>query len=173
MSTSSCHLVLHPDPVLRAKAEPVEVFDEGLKTLAEEMIRVRKEHAGIGLAAPQVGHSIRMFVCNTEEEGEEDRIFVNPEVLETSGDLEWAEEGCLSLPEIHGSVRRPSFVRIRAQDLDGNTFELESDDLHARVWLHENDHLDGVMILDRMRPLDRLASRRAVKHLESIYQSGG
>jgi peptide deformylase len=172
MSTPSCRLVLHPDPVLRAKAAPVEAFDDALRGLAEEMIQLRKEHQGIGLAAPQAGHSIRMFVCNTEEEGEEEQIFVNPEILEASGDLEWSEEGCLSLPEIRGSVRRPIFVRIRAQDLDGEHFELESDGLHARVWLHENDHLDGVLILDRMRPLDRLANRRALKELESMNHGG-
>jgi peptide deformylase len=163
MSTPSCRLVLHPDPVLRAKAAPVEAFDDALRGLAEEMIQLRKEHQGIGLAAPQAGHSIRMFVCNTEEEGEEEQIFVNPEILEASGDLEWSEEG---------SVRRPIFVRIRAQDLDGEHFELESDGLHARVWLHENDHLDGVLILDRMRPLDRLANRRALKELESMNHGG-
>lgn len=173
MSIQPCRMVFHPDPILRAKAQPVEHFDEDLRSLAEQMIRLRKAHAGVGLAAPQVGHSIRMFICNTEESGEEESIFINPEILEASGPLEWEEEGCLSLPEIRGSVRRPIFVQIRAYDLDGKSFELESDGLHARIWLHEFDHLEGTLILDRMRTLDRLSNRRALKELESMYAPGG
>lgn len=170
MSASSCRLALHPDPVLRAKARPVEVFDDDLRSLVGEMTRLRREHEGIGLAAPQAGHDLRIFVCNTEEaEDAEDQVFINPEILEADGPLEWFEEGCLSLPGIRGNVRRPVRVRIRAFDLDGNPFELESDELPARVWQHEFDHLEGVLILDRMRPLDRLSNRRALKELESMY----
>ena len=172
MSTSSCRLVHHPDPILRAKAKPVTAFDDDLRALVGEMVRLRKAHAGIGIAAPQVGHSLRIFLCNTEEPGEEEAVFINPEIIEAGGPLEWEEEGCLSLPEIPGSVRRPTEVRIRAQDLDGNTFELTSDGLHGRVWQHEFDHLEGTLILDRMRPLDRLANRRALKQLESMYEPG-
>ena len=85
--------------------------------------------------------------------------------LRNEGAQEWAEEGCLSLPNIHGRVRRPTYVRIRAQDLTGATFEVESETFHARIWQHEYDHLQGVLILDRMRPIDRLAARRAIKDL--------
>ena len=91
MSIQPCRMVFHPDPILRAKAQPVEHFDDDLRTLTEEMIRLRKAHSGVGLAAPQVGHSVRMFICNTEEEGEEESIFINPEILEASGPLECDE----------------------------------------------------------------------------------
>ena len=172
MSVPNCRLVLHPDPLLRAKARPVEVFDESLRGLVAEMTRLRLEHEGIGLAAPQAGHGLRIFVCNTKGEDHEDLVFINPEIVEADGELEWFEEGCLSLPGIRGNVRRPARVLIRAQDLDGNHFELESDELPARVWQHEFDHLEGVLILDRMRPLDRLSNRKALKELESMYPEG-
>ena len=167
-------LALHPDPILKQKAEPVTTFDEALRGLATEMTRIRREYDGIGLAAPQAGVSLRMFVCNTDEDEEaEDVVFVNPELLEASGDLLWDEEGCLSLPRVHGKVRRPSFVRIRAFDLEGKPFELESSALDARVWQHEYDHLDGILILDRMPVLDRLSNRRVLKELESMGSGDG
>lgn len=174
MSVPPYRLVLHPDPLLRAKAKPVESFDEDLNSLAEAMIRLRQEHEGIGFAAPQAGWSVRMFVCNVDEQQqEEDRVFVNPEILEASGDLEWEEEGCLSLPRVHGNVRRPAFVRMRAFDLEGTPFEVEAEGLEARVWQHEFDHLEGVLILDRMPVLDRLSNRRVLKELETMYVQGG
>ena len=174
MSVGPYRLVLHPDPLLRTRAEPVEAFDEGLRSLAEAMVRLRQEHDGIGFAAPQAGSSVRMFVCNVDaEQLQDDQVFVNPEILEASGDLEWEEEGCLSLPRIHGNIRRPVFVRMRAFDLEGNPFEVESEGLEARVWQHEFDHLEGVLILDRMPVLDRLSNRRVLKELESMYGQGG
>ena len=143
----------------------MEVFDEGLAGLVSEMSRIMKANDGVGLAAPQAGHGLQVFVCNSGEEGETDQVFVNPEILEADGPQEWLEEGCLSLPGIRGRVRRPTRVRIRAQDVEGTPFELESDAFHARIWQHEFDHLQGVLILDRMRPIDRLAIRRALKDL--------
>ena len=165
MPPSPCQLVLHPDPVLRETARPVESFDESLATLVSEMIRIMHESEGVGLAAPQAGHALQIFVCNAGTEDEADSVFINPEIMQTDGAQEWAEEGCLSLPKIHGRVRRPTYVRIRAQDLTGATFEVESETFHARIWQHEYDHLQGVLILDRMRPIDRLAARRAIKDL--------
>ncbi|MEE2681583.1 MAG: peptide deformylase [Planctomycetota bacterium] len=165
MTPAPCQLVLHPAPVLREKARPVEVFDESLAELVAEMCRLMKEHEGVGLAAPQAGHSLQVFVCNSGAEGESDQVFINPEILEADGPPEWMEEGCLSLPGIRGRVRRPTRVRIRARDLEGKTFELESDAFPARIWQHEFDHLHGVLILDRMRPIDRIAIRRALKDL--------
>ena len=165
MPPSSCQLVLHPAPILREKARPVEAFDEALAKLVSEMLEIMREYDGVGLAAPQAGHSLQIFVCNSGAQGEADQVFINPEILEADGPQEWLEEGCLSLPEIRGRVRRPTRVRIRAQDLEGTPFELESDGFHARIWQHEFDHLQGVLILDRMRPIDRLAIRRTLKDL--------
>jgi peptide deformylase len=158
-------LTIHPAEILRQKTEKIVDFDEDLQRMVGEMITIMHESDGVGLAAPQAGHSVQVFVCNAREDGEEDMVFINPEIMETAGAQEWAEEGCLSLPNIHGRVRRPTYVRIRAQDLTGATFEVESETFHARIWQHEYDHLQGVLILDRMRPIDRLAARRAIKDL--------
>ena len=158
-------LTIHPAEILRQKTEKIVDFDEDLQRMVGEMITIMHESDGVGLAAPQAGHSVQVFVCNAREDGEEDMVFINPEIMETAGAQEWAEEGCLSLPNIHGRVRRPAYVRIRAQDLTGATFEVESEAFHARIWQHEYDHLQGVLILDRMRPIDRLAARRAIKDL--------
>ena len=157
--------MIHPAEVLRLKAEKVVEFDEDLASMVEEMIKIMHDSDGVGLAAPQAGHSVQVFVCNAREEGDEDMVFINPEILEHGDTQEWAEEGCLSLPGIHGRVRRPTRVRIRAQDLQGVMFEVESETFSARVWQHELDYLQGVLILDRMRPIDRLAARRAIKDL--------
>ena len=158
-------LTIHPAEILRQKTEKIVDLDEDLQRMVGEMITIMHESDGVGLAAPQAGHSVQVFVCNAREDGEEDMVFINPEIIETDGAQEWAEEGCLSLPKIHGRVRRPTYVRIRAQDLTGATFEVESETFHARIWQHEYDHLQGVLILDRMRPIDRLAARRAIKDL--------
>ena len=166
------HLVLHPDPVLREPAREVERFDEELHELVAHMKRLMREHEGVGLAAPQVGRSVRLFLCNSGAEGEEDQVFINPEVLEADGPQDWAEEGCLSLPGIHGRVRRPTRIRLRARDLEGEPFEVESDAFLARIWQHELDHLNGVLIIDRMRPIDRMAARRALKDLVARSSDG-
>ena len=165
MTRSGRRLLLHPDPILREKARPVECFDAALKELADDLIRLMDLHEGVGMAAPQIGESQRVFVANAREDGEEAAVFVNPEILEADGPLEWDEEGCLSLPEIQGSVRRPTRIVMKAYDLEGTPFEVTSDGFHARIWQHEYDHLDGVLILDRMRPLDKIANRRALKNL--------
>ena len=152
-----------PDPVLLARAQVVNTFDESLAALAEAMIETMYSAEGVGLAAPQVGHSIRMFVADPQTTEEPNaQVFINPEIT-MSGDIESAEEGCLSIPDIRVQVRRSVIAKIRAQDVNGEWFELESDDFPARVWQHEFDHLEGTMILDRMSPMDRLATRKAVK----------
>lgn len=171
MTTSPRRLRLHPDPVLRVRAEPITAFDASLRGLVDDLTRLMDEHKGVGMAAPQIGESVRVFVCNAREEGEETRVFINPEIVAADGALEWDDEGCLSLPGIQGAVRRPTRVQIKAYDLDGTVFEATSEDFHARIWQHEFDHLEGVLILDRMRPLDRLANRRAIKAL--VAEGGG
>ncbi|MCA9284248.1 MAG: peptide deformylase [Phycisphaerales bacterium] len=158
--------ILHyPAPVLRRKAEPVGAVDESVRAVAARMLELMREAEGVGLAAPQVGLPWRLFVANSGEEGEPDRVYVNPRILEYAGDLVPHEEGCLSLPGIRAQVRRPERITLVATDLEGETFTLQSDGLLARVWQHEYDHLDGILILDRMSPIDRLATRRAVKEL--------
>jgi peptide deformylase len=124
------------------------------------------EAPGVGLAAPQVGIPWRLFVANPTGEPADDRAFINPVLSRPSREMHDRDEGCLSLPEITAQIRRPKAITVTATDLDGREFALTSDDLPARIWQHETDHLDGVLIIDRMTPMDRLANARKLKELE-------
>lgn len=158
-------IVWYPDPVLRRKALPVDADDENVRAVATRMIELMHEADGVGLAGPQVGLSWRLFVTNARDTDPEDRVFINPVVTLGRSELVLAEEGCLSLPEILVKVRRPDHAEISAVGLDGRPFTLAADGLLARIWQHELDHLDGVLIIDRMTPMDRLATRKALKGL--------
>lgn len=131
------------------------------------MIELMHEAEGLGLAAPQVGLSWRLFVANSKADGEPDRIYVNPVLSGFTDIVVPREEGCLSLPGITAEILRPEGATITAIDLDGRAFTLTDQTLLARVWQHEMDHLNGVLIIDRMSPMDRLVHRRAVKDLEA------
>jgi peptide deformylase len=159
-------IVLYPDPVLKERARPVEEIDDTVRAVAARMIELMHEAPGVGLAAPQVGLPWRMFVTHAGEADPVDRVFVNPE-LTLGGELVSAEEGCLSLPEINVQVRRPDAAEITATDADGQTVHMRGEGFLARVWQHEFDHLNGVLIVDRMSPMDRLATRRALKDLRA------
>lgn len=168
----------YPDPVLRQPAKPVPAVTEEVRAVAQRMVELMFEAEGIGLAAPQVGLPWRMFVAHVP--ASDDRspdhdpptatvkpmVCINPVVSEFSRDLEPYEEGCLSLPEIHGDVRRPSQATIRAIGVDGAEYTMRAGGLLARCWQHENDHLDGVLIIDRFTPGARLKNRAAVRRLQ-------
>jgi peptide deformylase len=141
--------------------------DAAVRELVEDMFLVMDLEDGAGLAAPQVGESLRIFVTGAPDRGVPHKAYINP-VLEFHADAEpdHHDEGCLSLPNIRGAIRRPTKVTIRALDVDGNPFSETSDDFAARVWQHEFDHLDGVLIIDKMSPIDRLRIRRALKDLK-------
>jgi len=178
-TTNELSLRIYPDPVLRRKAAPVkEIGPETLK-LAERMLEIMRDDRGIGLAAPQAGLSIRMFVVDVppEEDGAEPAtgtvsttngpmVFINPR-LEFEGPPEKSEEGCLSLPDIRGEVLRPPVVAVRALDERGNEFTLRASGLLARCIQHETDHLDGVLIIDKMTMPSRVKNRLKIKRLES------
>ncbi len=161
-------IVCYPDPILREKAEPVTEFDENLKAFVEHMYELMKTGEGVGLAAPQVGISARLFVLNPTGEPEDRKVYINPEFIGTNGVAE-REEGCLSLPGINVMMRRARVARLRAQDVEGNTFEESGEDLLARIWQHENDHLNGRLIIDNMSAADELANRKAIKQLKVDY----
>ena len=166
VDVAALRILHYPAEVLRRRANPILEVDDEVRSVAARMIELMHGARGIGLAAPQVGLPWRMFVANPTGEPGDDRVFINPELAEVSRDTCTSEEGCLSLPGIRGEITRPAGVTIRALDCDGCAVELASTDLAARVWQHEADHLDGVLILDRMPPIDRRANRRAVKELE-------
>lgn len=162
---SKLRILHYPAEVLRRKALPVPVIDEEVRAIARRMIELMHEAEGVGLAAPQVGIPWRLFVTGGEAAGGEDAVYINPRLGEHTGDLVASEEGCLSLPRIRAEIRRPPVVTITALDLEGREFTRTEEGFLGRVWQHEYDHLEGVLILDRMTPIDRIATRRAVRDL--------
>jgi peptide deformylase len=163
-------IIHYPDPRLRKAAAPITRFDEDLARLAERMFDLMRQDEGVGLAAPQVGLSLRLFVANATGKPEDALVCVNPELHDLSGSAE-AEEGCLSIPGVRVKVRRAARCRLRASDAAGRWFERDVDGLLARVCQHELDHLNGVLILDRMGPGDRLATRKALRALEEDFHA--
>ncbi len=143
-------------PTLRKKAAPVTVFDANLKTLAKNMIETMRLNDGIGLAANQVNVLQRIFVIdwNLIDENLDARAYVNPEILSKEGS-EIAEEGCLSIPNVHADVPRAFKIAVRYQDLEGNAVEEELEGLPARVFQHELDHLNGVLFIDLISPVQK------------------
>jgi peptide deformylase len=166
--TQDLTIIRYPDPRLRKVSVPVTAFTPELRELALRMVELMKEARGVGLAAPQVGQNIRLFVINPTGEAEDVRIYVNPILSEADGEEE-GEEGCLSLPNITAKVWRSKFLRLNAQDLEGNPIEETADGYIARIWQHETDHLNGTLILDRMGPVARLACRRILKELQQKW----
>jgi peptide deformylase len=161
-------IINYPDPRLRKMSAPVTVFDQSLKDLAARMIQLMKDARGVGLAAPQVGENIRLFVMNPSGEDDATRIYVNPVLTEAQGEEE-GEEGCLSLPHINAKIWRSKSLRMQAKDLDGNPIDETADAYIARIWQHEMDHLDGTLIIDRMGPVAKLAARRVLKELKQKW----
>jgi peptide deformylase len=161
-------IIQYPDPRLKKLSVEVTAFDDRLKALAARMLELMREEKGVGLAAPQVGENIRLFVMNHTGEPGGDRAYVNPVLSDPSGEEE-AEEGCLSLPEIRADILRSKTMRIDAQDLDGRPFHDVQSGFVARVWQHETDHLNGTLILDRMGPVAKMAAKRILKDLEEQF----
>lgn len=153
-------------PELETKSEPVTLFDEEIKTLAEDMLETMYAAPGVGLAAPQVGVNLRLMVIDItggEEQGHQ-IVFTNPEITEEEGTAE-AEEGCLSIPGFMAVVERPSKVHVVGQDLEGNPQELDAEGLLARAVCHEIDHLNGILYLDRTSVLRRDLIKRKIRKL--------
>jgi peptide deformylase len=161
-------IIFWPDPRLRKVSKAVQTFDDSLKALTDRMFILMREHRGVGLAAPQVGISLRVFVMNPTGKPEDDAVYVNPVLSEGEGEEE-AEEGCLSLPEININVWRAKKMHLEAQDLTGQPFAQDATGYLARIWQHEFDHLNGTMLTDRMGPVAKLANRRILKDLEEAY----
>ena len=160
-------IVKFPDPILQRPAEPVTVFDEDLKKLVDDMFESMYLAHGIGLAAPQIGIPKRITVIDLSfQKTPEDKIaLINPEVVTKEGKI-FEEEGCLSLPDIREKVARSAKVKIRAQDVEGNWFEREADELLARAFQHEIDLLDGILFIFRISALKRDFVLRKIRKLQ-------
>lgn len=178
VDVSKLSIVQYPDPALRRAAKPVTEVTSEVRQVAARMIELMREAEGVGLAAPQVGLPWRLFVA--EVPPDEDRsttsspvtatdgpvVYINPHLSDPRNGIEPCEEGCLSLPDIRGEVFRPPVITISATDLDGNRFTQTGAGLLARCWQHELDHLDGVLIIDRMSQSSRMKVRARVRDLE-------
>jgi peptide deformylase len=156
------------DPVLRQRCPEVTDVDGSIARLAKEMIETMHDAPGIGLAAPQVGVLKRLFVYDLQD-GSGPGVVINPVVAEARG--EWVyEEGCLSIPTLYWEVTRPKEVHVTGLDLDGNELSIEADDLLGRVLLHETDHVDGILFIDRLEGRTR---KQALKTIREIQLRGG
>ncbi len=162
---ATLQLVIYPDPRLKAVAKDVQQFDDWLAAVVERMKDLMMANKGVGLAAPQVGLPLRIFVASATGKREEARAYINPVLTDEHGQ-EDGEEGCLSLPDIRINVLRFKSLRIEALDEHGKPFSVALEDFPARVVQHENDHLDGILLVDRMSPMARLANRKKIKELE-------
>jgi len=163
------HIVFYPDPVLQQRAQEVDPAREGLRDLAEAMIEVMGEAPGVGLAAPQVGESLRLFVATPTGEVEDAQVFINPRI-EPHGALVPMEEGCLSVPGVSAQISRPGECRITYTDLDGHEQTEDHSELMARILQHEFDHIEGVLFTERMTPTDRLRVQPDLRTFEEQYR---
>ncbi len=161
-------ILKYPDPILSQPGEPVTEFSAELRKLAADMFETTYASQGVGLAAPQVGVSKRLTVIDLSmgKNPKEKLVLVNPEIIFSEGKL-YEEEGCLSFPDIREKVVRAAKVRIRAQDEHGKWFEMDGEELLARCFQHEIDHLDGVLFLLRMSALKRSLNLRKIRKMQA------
>ncbi|MEZ4227440.1 MAG: peptide deformylase [Polyangiaceae bacterium] len=146
----------YPDPRLREVAKPVGTVDDEIRTLVDDMAETMYAAPGVGLAAPQVGVALRVFVIDiaAEDEPSDLKVFINPEITFKDGHQTW-NEGCLSFPGVSEDIKRAEYVKVTALDRKGKRFELEADGLLAVAIQHENDHLDGVLMIDKLNAVKR------------------
>lgn len=158
-----------PDAVLLTPGEPVTVFDDNLKTLVEDMFETMRAAPGVGLAAPQVGVSKRLFVmdCSAGQDPSQRVALINPEIIQVEGE-QVEEEGCLSFPGIYFDVKRDLRAIVRAHDVNGKLFEVDGTKLTARCMLHETDHCDGIVFIDKTTTLKRQLVKRKIKKLQKV-----
>lgn len=159
-------IVLYPDPVLRRVTEPVTRFDDGLARLVDDLRETMYAAPGVGLAAPQIGDLRRVAVIDVDPRGADSKlhVLVNPRVVESSG-VEIEDEGCLSIPDFTDKVERPRRVRVAAQSVTGEPFEVEGEGFFARALCHEIDHLDGILFIDRLTGLRRQLALRRLRRM--------
>jgi peptide deformylase len=159
----------YPDARLRSVAAPVEKVDETIRQLVEDMAETMYAAPGVGLAAPQIGVALRVFVIDTADENEPSKFaaYINPEILEAVGTQSW-KEGCLSFPGVSENLKRAEQVRVRALDVEGKAFEVTADGLLAVALQHETDHLNGVLMIDKVGAIQR---RRMGKKLSSRHRT--
>jgi peptide deformylase len=164
-----CGITHYPAEVLGRRAEPVEKIDGEIRRLVDRMVDIMLEKKGVGLAAPQAGVPLRLFIISLDGSRENVKVFINPTVTPT-GELGAIDEGCLSVPGIYTKIQRYKKCEVTATDLDGNEFTDQAEGLYARALQHEYDHIEGVTIVNRMTQVARIAHRKQLKKLEDQHE---
>lgn len=164
------NIVTYPDPILRQRAAPLSEINKEVCKKAEEMMELMYQAHGVGLAAPQVGWPVRLFVIDVDGSSHGEKVFINPTIVEEIGELN-KEEGCLSFPGITSKIIRAQRIKAHAYNLKGQELEIEAEGLAARAWQHELDHLNGELFIDKMSPSNRLAISHQLKEFEQVYKS--
>jgi peptide deformylase len=165
-------IVQYPHPALRHPSRPITAIDKQVRIQAAQMLELMYASHGLGLAANQVAWPFQLLVLNITgdpNQREHERVCINPVILERKGSIE-GEEGCLSFPGLFQKVRRAKTIKVQAYDLNGNPIEPDASDLLARVLQHEIDHLNGILFIDKMGPIARLASRGPLKEFEREFR---
>ncbi len=165
-------IVKYPAPVLRRPAARIAAVDEQVRERARAMFAAMYRDKGVGLAAPQVDWSARLFVMNPSGEPGDEHAYENPEITWRSKEKAKASEGCLSLPDVNGKVERPVKIRLSAQDLEGKAVEVDLDGFPARVAQHEIDHLDGVLIIDRFSMAEKSVIEPRLREMREEAAAG-
>ena len=165
-------IVKYPHPALRVAARPVAAIDKDVQLAAGHMLDLMYQHEGLGLAATQVALDIQLLVMNFEGDPakkEMEYVAINPVVVESKGTVN-DREGCLSFPGLYQNVRRAKTVKVQAYNLKGELYEMTCTDLPSRVWQHEIDHLHGVLFIDKMGPLGKLASKKDIEKFIAEFE---
>ena len=165
-------IVKYPHPALRHKAEPITALSKEIELLAGGMLELMYKHEGLGLAAPQVAAPVRLLVMNfaaDPEKKDHEFVAINPVIVDASKQIIDDREGCLSFPDLYAKVRRHKKVKVQAYNLRGELYEMTCEDLPARVWQHEIDHLDATLFIDKMGMVGRMNSKKALKQFEEEY----
>jgi peptide deformylase len=166
---TKCTITRFPEPVLSKPAKPIETIDDSIRQLAERMKDIMVEYQGVGLAGPQAGVNLQIFVASPNGTKEDAKVYINPSI-EPEGELQVMEEGCLSLPTIYGKITRYYRCTVKALDLDGKPFTETGEGILARIFQHEFDHLQGMMIKDRMSEPAKLRARKTLKRMQEEYE---
>lgn len=176
LNGSSLKVLKYPDPKLRAENQIISVFDDDLKKLAQDMLKLMYEEDGIGLAAPQVGINKRLMVFNEAGDANkksEETVLINPKIISKSEETDIQEEGCLSFPMMQGRVIRNLWVEVEYQNIEGVVGKIRYEDFAARLFQHEYDHLDKVLLVDRFLPEDVLSNKKRIDKFIKKYGPGG
>lgn len=170
VDVEKCQLTHYPADVLASRAQPVEKIDDNIRQLVEKMTDIMLENKGVGLAAPQAGVPLRLFIISLDASREAVKVYINP-IIAPTGELDSIEEGCLSVPGVSTKIRRYKKCKVTATDLDGNEFTEEAEGLYARALQHEYDHIEGMTIADRMGSAAKIVHRKQLKKLKEKPKS--